>query len=84
MNTKLTLKLDKAVIQKAKVFAKENKVSLSALVENYFESLTNTDDNKELNISPAVRALSGVLKIKARRETDEIRDEYLMEKYLGE
>ncbi len=84
MNTKLTLKLDKTIIQKAKLFAKENKVSLSALVEKYFESLTKKVDKKDLNLSPAVRALSGVLKLKEFSETDQIRDEYLMEKYLRE
>ncbi len=82
MNTKLTLKLDKTTIQKAKVFAKENKVSLSSLVEKYFESLTKKVDKKELILPPSVRALAGVLKLKKVSETDRIRDEYLMEKYL--
>ncbi|MBN2411483.1 hypothetical protein JXQ31_07305 [candidate division KSB1 bacterium] len=82
MNTKLTLKLDKATIQKAKIFAKENKVSLSSLVENYFESLIKKVDKTELTLPPSVRALSGVLKLKNFSETDQIRDDYLMEKYL--
>ena len=84
MNTKLTLKLNKTIIEKAKTFARENKVSLSTLVENYFESLTKTEHKKELNISPTVKALSGVLKLKDDSELGIIRDQYLVEKYLDE
>ena len=84
MDTKLTLKLDKTIIQKAKIFARENKVSLSNLVENYFESLTKKDDKKELNISPTVKALSGILKLKDDSEPGDLRDQYLTEKYLRE
>ena len=42
MNTKLTLNLDKGVIEEAKSYAKENNVSLSKLIENYLNSLTKT------------------------------------------
>ena len=40
MNTKLTLNLDKGVIDQAKNYAKDNSVSLSKLIENYLDSLT--------------------------------------------
>ena len=35
MATKLTLSLDKEIIERAKVYAREHNVSLSYLVENY-------------------------------------------------
>ena len=35
MNVKLTLQLDQDVIEKAKLYAKERKQSLSSLVQNY-------------------------------------------------
>ena len=40
MDTKLTLSLDKSVIEQAKDYAKSNKVSLSRLIESYLSSLT--------------------------------------------
>ena len=45
MNTKLTLNLDKVVIDEAKYYAKINKMSLSKLIENYLngKERENTD-----------------------------------------
>jgi hypothetical protein len=36
MNSKLTLKLNKDVIEKAKIYAHKNNISLSKMVEKYF------------------------------------------------
>jgi len=36
MNTKLTLDINKEVIEKAKDYAKRNRISLSKLIESYF------------------------------------------------
>lgn len=41
MNTKLTLSIEKEIIIKAKVFAKDNGKSLSQLIENYLSILVN-------------------------------------------
>ena len=80
MDTKLTLSLDKSVIEQAKNYAKSNKVSLSKLIESYLSSLTKkrTDTNK---ITPLVESLSGVINLD---NTDNSKDDYtnfLMEKY---
>ncbi len=40
METKLTLSLDKEIIEQAKKYAKQQKTSLSNMVENYFYYLT--------------------------------------------
>ncbi len=45
MDTKLTLSLDKSVIEQAKNYAKSNKVSLSKLIESYLASLTSKRNN---------------------------------------
>ncbi|MAY82517.1 MAG: hypothetical protein CMP59_00110 [Flavobacteriales bacterium] len=47
MDSKLTLKLDKKVIELAKVYAKEHGQSLSRLIENYLKALTKDSDSKE-------------------------------------
>ena len=40
MNTKLSLQLNQAIIEKAKHYASTKKLSLSRLVENYLSALT--------------------------------------------
>ena len=80
MNTKLTLNLDKGVIDQAKNYAKNNSVSLSKLIENYLDSLTKRSDKKS-QISPLVESLTGVI---PSRNYDDKKDykEYLSEKYF--
>ena len=60
MVAKLTLKLDKNVIEKAKIYAAEHKHSLSFMVENYLKAVTSMEKkeaNKEIKISEFVRSI---------------------------
>lgn len=60
MNTKLTLKLDKNVIEKAKIYAAEHKHSLSFMVENYLKAVTSMKKKEpieEIKISDFVRSI---------------------------
>lgn len=60
MDTKLTLKLDKNVIEKAKIYAAEHKHSLSFMVENYLKAITSmekTEANEEIKISEFVKSI---------------------------
>jgi hypothetical protein len=61
MDTKLTLKINKSTIDSAKRYAKERETSLSKMVENYLQALTNKQ-GKEDEISPLVKSISGVIK----------------------
>ena len=61
MNSKLTLKLDQATIELAKDYAKVKKISLSKMIENYLKLLTR-GSKQEVEISPLVESLSGVIK----------------------
>ena len=63
MNTKLTLNLDKSIIEEAKFYAKANKLSLSKLIENYLHSLTYRK-SETAEISPLVKSLTGVITVK--------------------
>lgn len=59
MDTKLTLKLDKDVITRAKAYALRHKISLSHLVENYLSSITaQTDQPEDTGISSFVDSIS--------------------------
>ena len=62
MDTKLTLKLDKEIINRAKLYAESKKISLSKLIESYLQLLTKENSNTE-EISPLVESLSGVIKL---------------------
>ena len=60
MNSKLTLNLNKNIIENAKDYAKDNRTSLSKLIENYLNSLT-TKNNKEFKVSHLVESLTGII-----------------------
>ena len=79
MNTKLTLNLDKDVIEQAKSYAKINSVSLSKLIENYLKSLTKRSEKKS-KISPLVESLTGVIPSVNYDDKKDYKD-YLSEKY---
>lgn len=59
MNTKLTLTIEQAVIEKAKKYAKEKERSLSNLIENYLMALTKESDVNEMELTPIVKSLKG-------------------------
>ena len=80
MNTKLTLNIDKGVIDQAKSYAKDNNVSLSKLIESYLNSLT-TKSEKKSKISPLVKSLTGVIPSENYDDKKDYKD-YLSEKYL--
>lgn len=60
MEAKLTLKLDKQVIDSAKDYAKRHNQSLSKMVENYFSHLARGCNSSKKH-SPIVESLSGIL-----------------------
>ena len=68
MDAKLTLKLDKFVIEQAKEYASSHKRSLSRIIESYLKSLINRDKNEnesDIEISPFVKSMSIGIKIPA-------------------
>ena len=81
MDTKLTLNLDKEVIEKAKDYAKSQSISLSKLIESYLASLVNDMPSEEIEITPLVKSLSGVINLDEDFDYKEKYTEYLLEKY---
>jgi hypothetical protein len=61
MTTKLTLTVEKSIIERAKAYAKNTGRSLSELIENYLENITNEDNDSEL--SPKLKKLIGSVKL---------------------
>lgn len=79
MKTKLTLNLDKGVIEQAKSYAKDNSVSLSKLIENYLNSLISKRET-ERKVSPLVKSLTGVIPNESIDDKKDYR-EFIAKKY---
>ena len=79
MNTKLTLSLNSSIIEEAKFYAKEKRMSLSKLIENYLHALIKSS-SKDIKISPLVESLTGIIPDNNIDERREYRD-YVTKKY---
>ena len=82
METKLTLRLNGNVIERAKLYARSHEISLSKMIESYLDSLTREkkDENKT-SITPLVASLSGVIKLPSDFEYKKEYRDYITEKY---
>jgi hypothetical protein len=82
MDTKLTIKLDKDVIEQAKDYARQKHQSLSVLVEQYFRFLIVREQEPVLpDLSPIVQNLSGILTPTETSQAQEDYTDYLERKY---
>jgi hypothetical protein len=80
MDTKLTLKLNKEIIEKAKLYAESKQISLSKLIETYLNLLTKERLGKE-KTTPLVDSLSGVIELTSDYNDKDDYSDYLSEKY---
>jgi hypothetical protein len=82
MNTKLTLTIEREIIERAKEYAKEKNRSLSDIIENYLKILTKEDTgNKGKRLNPVVKSLKGSFKDNNMDYKKELRNR-LEKKYL--
>ena len=88
MPTKLTLSIDKSVIESAKIYAKSQGRSLSNLVEDYLKSISGKETDEEasepqIEISPLIKSLRGSVKCDVKHfDYKEILKESLMKKHM--
>ena len=61
MQTKLTLRLEKALVEKAKLYAEQSGKSVSQMVADYFSTLDEDVSTELSDLPPLTRSLSGVL-----------------------
>lgn len=80
MDTKLTLSLNKTIIEQAKIYAKSNQISLSKLIETYLASLTNKSQSKS-EITPLVESLNGVIDLDDDMDLKKEYSDFLIKKY---
>jgi hypothetical protein len=79
MDTKLTLRLDNSIIEKAKNYAKNKNTSLSKLIESYLGKLVTPNDTNE--VTPLVKSLSGVIDLPKKFDTKKEYKKHLSNKY---
>jgi len=88
MSTKLTLSIDKSVIESAKIYAKSQGRSLSSLIEDYLKSISGKgidqeEDPTEIEISPLIKSLRGSVKCDVENfDYKEILKEGLLKKHM--
>lgn len=80
METKLTLKLEQLIIEKAKDYARTRNTSLSKLVETYLQKITEEKKEKQ-NVTPLVNSLTGIIKLPENYDDKESYRDYLISKY---
>lgn len=82
MDTKLTLRLKGEVIEKAKIYARDHKISLSKMIESYLDNITQEKkDEKKASVTPLVESLIGVIDLPADFDYQKEYRDYLEEKY---
>ena len=59
MQTKLTLRLEDELIEKAKILARRRGKSVSKLVSEYFNYITSKELKSETDLPPIVKSLLG-------------------------
>jgi alcohol dehydrogenase YqhD (iron-dependent ADH family) len=84
METKLTLRLNDNVIDRAKEYARNHKVSLSKMIESYLDNITTPkleNENEKATLTPLVESLSGVIKVPNNYDYKKEYSDYLEAKY---
>ena len=81
MNVKLTLNLNKDIIEQAKLYAREKNQSLSSLVQNYFIFLAEKNQIDDIEISSIVKELSGIINLDTDLDLKSEYGSYVQEKY---
>jgi hypothetical protein len=85
MNTKLTLSLEKEVIEQAKIYAKGSGRSLSEMVESYFRSLVaknSLSNTSKEEIDDKLKRITGIVSLPEDFDEKKAVQEYLEQKYL--
>jgi hypothetical protein len=83
MNTKLTLTIEREIIERAKNYAKEKNRSLSDIIQNYLKTLTREEEkDKVKKLNPIVTSLKGSFKMPKEMDYKKELQNRLEKKYL--
>ncbi len=82
MNTKLTLTIEQAIIERAKKYAKQKGRSLSDIIENYLKVITKETVVSDIEITPLAKSLRGSFKAPENFDYKKELGKGLSDKYL--
>lgn len=80
MTTKLTLTVEKSTIEKAKSYAKHTGRSLSELIENYLNTITQNHGNEKISLK--LKNIVGAVKLPESFDEEKELRSYLESKHL--
>ena len=80
MTTKLTLTVEKSIIERAKVYAKNTGRSLSEIIEKYLETITEEESDQKT--SPKLKKIIGAVKLPKDFDEDKELTSYFERKHL--
>lgn len=85
ISTKITLTLEKELIERAKKYAQAHNRSLSNLIEELLHTIIEADRETGIELTPLVKSLKGSVKVPGAGAFDEkeLLEEELMKKYVG-
>lgn len=82
MNTKLTLTIERSVIEDAKKYARKRGRSLSDLIEHYLKTLMDKSPRDESELPPIVKSLRGSFQMPKHFDYKKELTNRLSEKYM--
>ena len=81
MNTKLTLRMEKEIIEQIKMYAMEHDKSVSSLTETLYKSILIKENEEDAELTPIAKKYKGIIK-NDEVDTDIVKLSYLLEKHL--
>lgn len=81
MTSKLTLTVEKSVIEKAKSYAKKTGRSLSELIEKYLDTITR-EENDDKELSPKMKKIVGAVTLPNDFDEEKELSSYFEKKHL--
>ena len=81
MSKILTINIDKNVIEKAEIYAKHSKKTVSQLVEEYLLTISLRNNN-DTQLGPITSQLAGIIKLDVNIDHKELLTDALSEKHI--
>lgn len=81
MNTKLTLRMEKEIIEQIKMYAMEHDKSVSSLTETLYKSILLKENEEDAELTPIAKKYKGIIRNDVV-DTDIVKLSYLLEKHL--
>ena len=82
MGTVLTLDIDQKVAEKAEIYAKYSKKTISQLVEEYLITISSGKNEENIQLGPITSQLAGIIEMDNIVNHKDLLADALMEKHL--